>query len=214
VAGDDQRPSRSKPATPPEPRPLGASRRGGNGRAQGGTEAGSGLGLNLSGNSTLLWLAGGGLLAAALVSVGLFGVPGGDQKHQTAATSGSSLIRPIGTGETEQAIGRLMMSGPEKEKVRAEVADGKLRLGWITVSDNFDEDGDWVRVSAAGFRQDVLLKHAPFTFAIPYLPGTPVAVTGLVDGGGGDITVSVYVGTAVLSLRPLKTGETLQVSAP
>lgn len=160
-----------------------------------------------------MWLVGGGLLAAALVSVGLFGTPADDQKNQ-AATSGSSLIRPIASTETEQAIGKLMMSGPEKERVRAEVADGKLRLGWITVSDNFDEDGDWVRVSAAGFRQDVPLKHAPYTFAIPYLPGTPVTVTGLVDGGGGDITVSVYVGTAVLSLKPLKTGETLQVPAP
>ncbi len=214
MAGDDQRPSRADPAGRPEPRPQGASRGGGNGGAQGGPDAGSGLGINLSGSSPLLWLAGGGLLAAALVSVGLFGAPGDGQKNHAAATNGTSLIRPIGAAETEQAIGRLMMSGPEKEKVRAEVADGKLRLGWITVSDNFDEDGDWVRVSAAGFRQDVPLKHAPYTFAIPYLPGTPVTVTGLVDGGGGDITVSVYVGTAVLSLRPLKTGEMLQVSAP
>jgi hypothetical protein len=161
-----------------------------------------------------MWLAGGGLLAAALVSVGLFGAPGAGKQKQAPATAGSSLIRPIAAGEADKAIGRLMMSGPEKEKVREEVADGKLRLGWITVSDNLDEDGDWVRVGGAGFRQDVRLLHKPYTMAVPYLPGMPVTVTGLVDGGGGDITVSVYVGSAVLSLRPLKTGEVLQISSP
>jgi hypothetical protein len=205
VAGDEHTPSTGRPES--------QSASHGNGSAESKAGTTSGIGLDLSSNSTLMWVAGGGLLAAALVSVGLFGAPGDSQKH-AAAPNGASLIRPIGPGETEQAFGKLMMSGPDKEKVRAELADGKLRLGWITVSDNFDEDGDWVRISAAGFRQDVPLKHAPFTFAIPYLPGTPVTVTGLVDGAGGDITVSVYVGTAVLSLRPLKTGETLQVAAP
>ncbi len=214
MAADDQKQTRTNPASEPRPKPQGAFRQGGNGRAQNGQSPGSGFGLNLSGNSALLWLGAGGLLAAALVSVGLFGPADGGRQHQAAATNASSLIRPIAAGETDQAIGKLMMSGPEKEKVRAEVADGKLRLGWITVSDNFDEDGDWVRVSAAGFRQDVPLKHAPYTMAIPYLPGTPVAVAGLVDGGGGDITVSVYVGTAVLSLKPLKTGEVVQISSP
>ena len=59
VAEDDHRQTRADPAPPPAPKPmpLGASRRGGDGRAQGGPDAGSGLGLNLSGNSPLLWLA-------------------------------------------------------------------------------------------------------------------------------------------------------------
>ncbi len=107
-----------------------------------------------------------------------------------------------------------MMGGPEKEKVRTELADGKLRLGWITVSDNYEEDGDWVRVGGAGFQQDVRLLHKPYTMAVPYLPGMPVTVTGLVDGGGGDITVSVSVGSAVVSLKPLKTGQVVQISSP
>jgi hypothetical protein len=196
--------------------PLGASRSGGNGaspREQSGNFAG-GAGFNLSGNSALIWLAGGALLAAALVSVGLFGAGGVGQQHRAATSPGSSLIRPVAAAETDEAIGRLMMGGPEKEKVRTELADGKLRLGWITVLDNYEEDGDWVRIGGAGFQQDVRLLHKPYTMAVPYLPGMPVTVTGLVDGGGGDITVSVSVGSAVVSLKPLKTGEVVQISSP
>ena len=123
-------------------------------------------------------------------------------------------MQPITPAESAQAIGRLMMSGPEKERVSSELAEGKLRLASITVSDSYDEDGDWVRVVAAGFQQDVRLLHRPYTVTVPYVPGMPVSVIGLVDGGGGDITVAVYVGSARLSLRPLKTGEVLQIPAP
>ena len=58
------------------------------------------------------------------------------------------------------------------------------------------------------------LFHKPYTVAVPYLPGQPVLVTGLKDGGGGDITVTVMVGLAKLSLKPLKERETLQLVPP
>ncbi|MCB1520792.1 MAG: hypothetical protein KDJ37_09475 [Hyphomicrobiaceae bacterium] len=168
----------------------------------------------------MAWIGGAGLLAAAVISVGLFGDQADEQRKSTPAQGGQSvtrssqLIRPVAASETEAAIGRLMMAEPEKAKVRAEVARGAMRLGWITVSDIRAEDGDWVRLAAGGFRQDVRLLHKPYTMAVPYLPGTPVSVTGLVDGGGGEITVAVYVGAAQVSLRPLKKGEVLQIPAP
>lgn len=175
-----------------------------------------GLDLSGVGNAAFLWAGVAGLLAAAVVSVGLFGSPGSPDKAKTQQTgvNAASLMQPVAAGESAAAIARLMMSGSEKERVRAELADGKLRLAVITVSDNFEEDGDWVRISAAGFQQDVRLLHNSYTVTVPYLPGMPVSVSGLVDGRGGDITVSVYVGAARLSLKPLKTGEVLQIRAP
>jgi len=89
-----------------------------------------------------------------------------------------SLIRPVNPAESEKAIAQLMMSAPDKEKVRTALAEGKMRLGWVTLSDFEDEDGDWVRFMAGGFRQDVRLLHNAYTIAVPYVPGTPVSVTG------------------------------------
>lgn len=216
MARDDSETTRVTPSTPASQSASSGSPNGnGSGPSTQTKGAGFGAGLDFGGKSALVLLGAGGLLAAALFSVGLFDAPKQAVESPTpVAAAAASLIRPIAAGETDQAIAKLMMSGAEKEKVRAEVADGKVRLGWITVSDNFDEDGDWISVTGAGFRQDVRLLHAPYTMAVPYIPGMPITVTGLVDGGGGDITVSVYVGTAVLSMRPLKPGEVLQISSP
>ena len=65
-----------------------------------------------------------------------------------------------------------------------------------------------------GLRQDVGLRHRPYTMAVPYLPGVPIQVVGLVDGNGGDITVAVYVGAARLSLKPMKKGEVISIPVP
>jgi len=156
-------------------------------------------------------------LVAALLSVGIFtpsGRPDGPGNDPKMVEARSSLVKPAAASESEQAIARLMMSDADKDKVRAEVARGKVRLGWITVSDIQQEDGDWVRLEAAGFRQDVRLLHRPYTVAVPYLPGSVITVTGLVDGGGGNVTVAVYVGSVQVSLKPLAKGETLQIPAP
>jgi hypothetical protein len=128
--------------------------------------------------------------------------------------SGASLLQPVAIADTERAINHLLMTAADKERAREEVANGKLRLAWITLSDNFDEDGDWVRLEAAGFRQDMRLLHSPYQVAVPYLPGSPITVTGLIDGGGGNITVTVYAGAARVSLKPLAQGETLYIPAP
>jgi hypothetical protein len=106
------------------------------------------------------------------------------------------------------------MNSAEKERVSEEVSSGRLRLAWITLSDTLDEDGDWVRLAAAGFRQDVRLLNRPYLIAVPYLPGSPITVTGLIDGNGGNITVAVYIGAARVSLKPLAQGETLFIPAP
>lgn len=155
-------------------------------------------------------LAGAGLLAAALLSVGYFDA----SPPAPPATHAASLMIPVTAAEVDGAIERLLMGDADKQRVREEVEDGRLRLAWITVSDTITEDGDWIRLEAAGFRQDIRLLHRPYQVAVPYLPGSTVVVTGLVDGIDGDITVAVYVGGSPVSLKPLKQGETLQIPTP
>ena len=199
-----------QPSLPQSSRPRAAPAAAGGGSGAAG----------FKGTSALLWIGGAaGLLAAALVSVGFFDTPSAPNSIASVdetrpVNRGTSLMRPVSAAESEQAINKLMMSGPDKQRVRAALAEGKLRLAWVTLSDIQAEDGDWVRFMAGGFRQDVRLLHKAYTIAVPYLPGMPVTVMGLVDGGGGDITVAVYVNSARVSLRPLKKGETLQIPSP
>ncbi len=154
--------------------------------------------------------AGVGLLTAALLSVGYFD----DDRSPNRPGEQNSLMTPVAAAEAEQAIARLLMSEARKEQVREDISRGRLRLAWIKVSDNLTEDGDWIRLEAAGFRQDIRLLHQPYQIAVPYLPGSTATVTGLVDGIDGDITVSVSTGAGLISLKPLKQGETLQIPTP
>ncbi|WP_072368969.1 hypothetical protein [Hyphomicrobium sp. NDB2Meth4] len=154
--------------------------------------------------------AGVGLLAAALLSVGYFD----DDRSPKRPGEQNSLMTTVAAAEAEQAIARLLLSEAQKEQVREDVSRGRLRLAWIKVSDNLTEDGDWIRLEAAGFRQDIRLLHQPYQIAVPYLPGSTATVTGLVDGIDGDITVSVSTGGGLISLKPLKQGETLQIPTP
>ena len=174
----------------------------------------------LGSNGAMLAAGGAILLAAAAMTLGLlpspFAASGGNQARQqtVAPAAGTSLFTPVAAAELDTAIGLLMLPDADKAKVRVDVQRGRLRIALITVSDNDAEDGDWVSISAAGFRQDVRLFHKPYVVAVPYLPGMPVAVTGLKDGGGGDITVAVTVGTAKLPLKPLKERETVELLPP
>ena len=154
--------------------------------------------------------AGLGLLAAALVSVGYFD----DSRTAPHSTNNPSLMTPVTAADTDQAITQLLMTDAQKQQVREEVSRDRVRLAWITVSDNLTEDGDWIRLEAAGFRQDIRLLNRPYRVAVPYLPGGMASVTGLVDGIDGDITVSVDSGGATVSLKPLKQGETLLLATP
>lgn len=174
----------------------------------------------VGGRNVLLGFGGALLLAVAAGAVGMFPPFSGSVPQPCCAngpppgTAGTSLFTPVTAAELDKAIGLLMLADADKAKVRAEVQKGAMRIALITMIDNDAEDGDWVTIAGAGFRQDVRLFHKPYTVAVPYLPGQPVLMTGLKDGGGGDITVTVMVGLAKLSLKPLKERETLQLVPP
>jgi hypothetical protein len=97
----------------------------------------------------------------------------------------------------------------QAERLMAMVESGERMLGWLTLWDNFDEDGDVVSVSAAGFTQSVALRHVPVRILVPYVPGQPVFLTGERDGGGGGVTAAVELSSGPLPLPPLAVGQTV-----
>lgn len=165
-----------------------------------------------------------GLVAAALLGVAVWSTglwPDANSLKPAAVTqqaalqaNSGSVIMPVARADWEKAIAQLMTSEADKGRVRAGLENGSLRLGTVTVSDFDAEDGDWVSITGAGVKQDVRLFKKPLTVTIPYLPGGTVSVLGLVDGGGGDITVSIHVGAAAMPLRALKPGEAVQIPTP
>jgi hypothetical protein len=165
-----------------------------------------------------------GLIAVALLGVavwssGGFAISGPKHdplsfKQDASLGENRSIILPVARADWDQAIGQLMTSEADKARVRSGLQNGSLRLGTVTVSDFDAEDGDWVSIIGAGVKQDVQLFKKPFTVTVPYVPGSSVSVIGRVDGGGGDITVSVHVGSSALPLRALKPGESVAVPTP
>lgn len=126
----------------------------------------------------------------------------------------SSMFQPVAAREIDQAIAILIMPEAQKAQVRQALDKRTLRISWMHLSDSEAEDGDWVMVSAGGFNQSVRLFKDPLRVAVPYVPGVPIAVTGLIDGDGNGITVAVHAGASTFKLKYLVRGETIQVPTP
>jgi hypothetical protein len=158
-----------------------------------------------------------GLSRGTKTTLGVAGLlapsPASQQAVSTSST-GSALFQPVAANEVDHAIAALIMSDADKAKARQAVQQGRMKLAWINVSDSEVEDGDWVRISAGGLAQDVRLFKNPLRVAVPYVPGSPVTVTGLIDGDGASITVAVHFGGSIFGLKPLRAGETVLVPSP
>ncbi|MEZ5890178.1 MAG: hypothetical protein R3D52_07875 [Xanthobacteraceae bacterium] len=183
------------------------------------TEPSSGLSRNawlgIGGAGTLLAVA----LAAGVISFGSkqdtpAPSPTTAGKSSNGASDAAQMFQMVKPAEIDQAVAALVMSEPQKEQVRQALKRNDMRIAWVQLSDSFDEDGDWVKVTAGGFSQNLRLFKKPLRFAIPYVPGAPVAVTGLIDGEGGGITVAVHSGASTFGLKPLVKGETIMVPTP
>ena len=118
------------------------------------------------------------------------------------------LVPIMAEQQREEVMAALKLSPERFGRLMSMVETGERAVGWLTLWDNFDEDGDVVSVSAAGLTQIVPLTHAPKRIAVAYVPGQPVYVTGEHDGGGG-ITVAVELSTGSLPLPPIAVGQTV-----
>lgn len=136
-----------------------------------------------------------------------------EAQPQPLAEPRPQLLRPLQLSELATAIEGMRIPESDKERLRGQVAAGEIRMAWIVLSDWDAEDGDVVLVSAAGYSQQVRLYHRPTTLAVPYKPGAPVTLTGVVDGDNAGITPAVHMGDASLPLK-LRLGQTVQVPTP
>lgn len=122
---------------------------------------------------------------------------------------GHGSLMPLAP-DTNESEWREALRIPESEEIKLlrQISSNERALGWLTLWDNYDDDGDVVTVTAAGVTQTVPIAHVPVKVLVPYIPGQPVFVTGARDGGGG-VTVAVELTTGPLPLPPLAVGQTV-----
>lgn len=122
-------------------------------------------------------------------------------------------LTPVPQAEREQAIASMQLPPQGASDLEKDLASGAVRLVYLTLWDDRDEDGDQVRVAAAGFDRTLTLAHARQRLAVPLPPaGGEVRIAGVYDGGGG-VTVALEVSGAALPLPGFAEGDTVTVTA-
>jgi len=133
------------------------------------------------------------------------------RQYNEAIEKGVSFVRPVDfmdPNEREEA--KIATGLPEKEaEALMQKAEGGITyLGWVTVWDNYAEDGDVVEVSSGGLKRRVPISHTPTTIVVPYdVHAATLTITGVHDGGGG-ITAAAKTKGGQIPFPPLKVGET------
>jgi hypothetical protein len=166
-----------------------------------------------------------GMIAVALLGAGYFALGSaapaakGDRISEAEAAKladafrhGRGALLPVDLSSErrrDELVQLLRLPRQKADSLMAMVERGERTLGWLTLWDNFDEDGDIASVSAGGFTQTVPLMHAPTRVLVAYIPGQPVFITGERDGMGGGVTLAVELSTGPLPLPPLAVGHTV-----
>ena len=130
----------------------------------------------------------------------------------TGFRNASGSLMPVDLSANQdrsKLLDSLNLTKPQAERLLAMVDRGERTLGWLTLWDSSDEDGDVASVTASGITQHVMLTRAPTRVLVAYIPGQPVYITGERDGMGGGVTLSVELSTGPLPLPPLAVGQTI-----
>ena len=88
--------------------------------------------------------------------------------------------------------------------------NSRARITSVMLWDNFDQDGDVVRVQSGGITLEVPIFHAPTTIYIPYVPGEPIIIQGVYDGGGG-ITAAIETMSGPIPLPIMTVGQIIAI---
>jgi len=161
-----------------------------------------------------------GLVAGAALATGmvLWGNSGsdamtkGDRQTLTASLATASLsplrVDLDNPQQVERARASFDLPPAAADQLIANARQGNVRIAWITLRDFLDEDGDVAEITTGGLTRTVLLTNAPQMIAVPIVPGDFLRVTGMHDGSGGGVTVSVAAGGAEIKI-PLDVGQTV-----
>ena len=176
----------------------------------------------------LLLAAAGGVIAAGLgirlLVAGRIGPGRGDEvspeqaARLTAALAAHGPVRleRVTPADLPAAIQALNLPETDRRQLAQEATERRQPMAWLTLYDSAAEDGDVVEVASAGLKLPVLLRLAPIRIAVPVPADGLVRLTGLVDGGGGGVTVGVVTPEGPFGVAPLAVGESvaLPVYAP
>lgn len=110
-----------------------------------------------------------------------------------------------------KALAALHMPAADAQKVMDDAQSGKVKLAWVTVWDDCQEDGDVVQVSSQGASVQVTLMNSPTTVVLPVVEGGSLQVIGVKDGMGGGITCGIKSPFGDLDLPPLTAGQVVSI---
>ena len=128
------------------------------------------------------------------------------QYQQLLAQAGGVIsVQRVKDSERQDALATIA-----SDQDRQQLEQKQVPLVWITLWDTAAEDGDVVRVTSDGFRQEVPILHAPTRVAVPLPSSGTVAVTGSYDGGGG-ITIGILSGSQRIPIPYMRVGQTINV---
>lgn len=165
-----------------------------------------------------LLIGGVGLAAAAVAAIRFGGsqsrpdaVQADEAGRRAAALAGLGPVglAAVATADIPGAVQALRLQPADERRLTDDLDAGRRRLAWLSLYDADMDDGDVVEIRTAGFSHAMTLAKQPVAVAIPVSAGEAVTLVGLVDGGGGGITVGVLTRTGPVPLPPMSVGQVL-----
>lgn len=111
----------------------------------------------------------------------------------------------------KEAIQSMALPADQAQALSQAVAQGDVRLSWLTLRDFYDVDGDVIQLLSGGYSMTIPLTAEPKPFVIPMVQGVPLQVTGVTDGGGGGITLSVATSFGEVIVPSFNEGQTVTI---
>lgn len=121
-------------------------------------------------------------------------------------------LRSVERREMKAAMLEMALSSQAQESLEADIASRQAKLVWIVFYDSDAEDGDVIEIQSGGFSRMIRLAKQPVAVAIPFPSDGVATVIGVVDGGGGGVTVGLVGPDGAAPLAVLSVGQ--QISIP
>lgn len=177
-----------------------------------------GTGTERSG-TTWKTLAIAGAVAAGIALGALFFGGGGtdqvtDQERSRIVAEFNALdavqLPAVAAADRDRALDSMKLPPAGRAAMATAVDQYQVKLVWITLWDNYAEDGDRVQLNSESLTLPVALQNAKTTIAIPLPASGVVNLTGVNDGGGG-ITVGVLSGGTPVMVPVMAPGQQIGI---